>query len=159
MSIPVQDIIAQAGQIGAEQDMMQEQAMTEMAPQGKFTVDALNRLVKELNVVLGLFGETYPEFAEDIAVFPQEFVAALSMVRSAADDSGVGLEMEFTEITDDRDLAILAGKIRKLGKDKTFQKFLEDSTLMPEEEVVVEEEVIVPEAPADDIDAMFAGRV
>jgi|TARA_R110001583_G_scaffold38508_4_gene124464 hypothetical protein len=158
MSIPVQDIIAQAGQVGMEEDaLLQEQFMSE-APQGKFTVDALNRLVKELNVVLEMFGEVYPEFAEDIAVFPQEFVAALSMVRSAAEDAGVGFDLEYAEITDDRDLAILAGKIRKLGKDKTFQKFLEDSTLMPEEEVVVEE-VVEEEVPVDDIDAMFAGRV
>ena len=158
MSIPVQDIIAQAGQVGMEEDaLLQEQFMSE-APPGKFTVDALNRLVKELNVVLEMFGEVYPEFAEDIAVFPQEFVAALSMVRSAAEDAGVGFDLEYAEITDDRDLAILAGKIRKLGKDKTFQKFLEDSTLMPEEEVVVEE-VVEEEVPVDDIDAMFAGRV
>ena len=158
MSIPVQDIIAQAGQVGMEEDaLLQEQFMSE-APQGKFTVDALNRLVKELNVVLEMFGEVYPEFAEDIAVFPQEFVAALSMVRSAAEDAGVGFDQEYAEITDDRDLAILAAKIRKLGKDKTFQKFLEDSTLMPEEEVVVEE-VVEEEVPVDDIDAMFAGRV
>ena len=158
MSIPVQDIVAQAGQVGMEEDaLLQEQFMSE-APQGKFTVDALNRLVKELNVVLEMFGEVYPEFAEDIAVFPQEFVAALSMVRSAAEDAGVGFDLEYAEITDDRDLAILAGKIRKLGKDKTFQKFLEDSTLMPEEEVVVEE-VVEEEVPVDDIDAMFAGRV
>ena len=158
MSIPVQDIIAQAGQVGMEEDaLLQEQFMSE-APQGKFTVDALNRLVKELNVVLEMFGEVYPEFAEDIAVFPQEFVAALSMVRSAAEDAGVGFDLEYAEITDDRDLAILAGKVRKLGKDKTFQKFLEDSTLMPEEEVVVEE-VVEEEVPVDDIDAMFAGRV
>ena len=70
----------------------------------------------------------------------------------------MGFDLEYAEITDDRDLAILAGKIRKLGKDKTFQKFLEDSTLMPEEEVVVEE-VVEEEVPVDDIDAMFAGRV
>jgi hypothetical protein len=158
MSIPVQDIIAQAGQVGMEEDaLLQEQFLAE-APQGSFTVDALNRLVKELNVVLEMFGEVYPEFAEDIAVFPQEFVAALSMVRSAAEDAGVGFDLEFAEITDDRDLAILSGKIRKLGKDKTFRKFLEDSTLMPEEEVVVEE-VVEEEVPVDDIDAMFAGRV
>jgi hypothetical protein len=159
MSMPVQDIIAQAGQVGMEEDaLLQEQFVSE-APQGRFTVDALNRLVKELNVVLEMFGETYPEFAEDIAVFPEEFVRALSMVRSAAEDAGVGFDLEYAEITDDRDLAILAGKVSKLGKDKTFRKFLEDSTLMPGEEVLVEEEVIVPEPPVEDMEAMFAGRV
>ena len=116
-------------------------------------------MVKELNVVLEMFGETYPEFAEDIAVFPQEFVTALSMVKSAADDSGVGLELEFTEITDDRDLAIISGRLRELAKSKEFMKFLEENTLVPEEEVVVEEEVLVPEAPVEDMEAMFAGRV
>ena len=130
-----------------------------MAPQGKFTAGALNRMIKELNVVLEMFGETYPEFAEDITVFPQEFVTALSMVKSAADDSGVGLELEFTDITDDRDLAIIAGRLRELAKSKEFMKFLEENTLVPEEEVVVEEEVLVPEAPVEDMEAMFAGRV
>ena len=45
MSIPT-DILAQAEELGAEQDMMQEQAMTQMAPQGKFSMRALNQLVK-----------------------------------------------------------------------------------------------------------------
>ena len=158
MSIPT-DILAQAEELGAEQDMMQEQAMTQMAPQGKFSMRALNQLVKELNVVLELFGETYPEFAEDITVFPEEFVTALSMVQSAAEDSEVGLELEFAEIKDDRDLAIIAGRLRKLGQSKEFQKFLADNSLTPEDEVMVEEEVVVEEAPVEDIEAMVAGRV
>ena len=158
MSIPT-DILAQAEEIGAEQDMMQEQAMTEMAPQGKFSMDALNRLVKELNVVLDMFGETYSEFAEDITVFPPEFVTALSMVKSAADDSGVGLEIDFAEITDDRDLAIVAGKLRELANSKEFKKFLEDNTLTPDDEVVGEGEVVVEEAAPEDMEAMFAGRM
>ena len=158
MSIPT-DILAQAEELGAEQDMMQEQAMTQMAPQGKFSMRALNQLVKELNVVLELFGETYPEFAEDITVFPEEFVTALSMVQSAAEDSEVGLELEFAEIKEDRDLAIIAGRLRKLGQSKEFQKFLADYSLTPEDEVMVEEEVVVEEAPVEDIEAMFAGRV
>ena len=99
-----------------------------------------------------------PVFEEDITVFPQEFVQSLSMVNAAAGDAGVEFEIVFEEISDDRDLAMLAGQLRKLSKDKTFQKFLQESTMVKEEPVVEEEVAVEEEVPAD-IDAMFAGRM
>tara|TARA_R110002110_G_scaffold129341_2_gene309450 strand:+ start:809 stop:1276 length:468 start_codon:yes stop_codon:yes gene_type:complete len=155
MSIPT-DLIAEAGMVGAEQDAMMQQMQEQITPQGKFSKNALNRLVKELNVVLEMFQQTYPEFEEDITIFPEEFVTSLSMVKSAADDAGVDFEINMEEISDDRDLAMIAGQLRRLGKDKTLKKFLEANTLMPEEEVVEEE--VVTEEPVD-MDAMFAGRM
>jgi hypothetical protein len=155
MSIPT-DLIAEAGMVGAEQDAMMQQMQEQITPQGKFSKNALNRLVKELNVVLEMFQQTYPEFEEDITIFPEEFVTSLSMVKSAADDAGVDFEINMEEISDDRDLAMVAGQLRKLSKDKTLKKFLEANTLMPEEEVVEEE--VVTEEPVD-MDAMFAGRM
>jgi len=155
MSIPT-DLMAQASAIGAQEEMIEEVAI--MQPQGKFSSGALNRLVKELNGVLQLFGETYPEFEEDITIFPQEFVQSLNMVSAAAADAGVEFEINMEEITDDRDLAIVAGQLRKLAKDKTLQKFLQESTMV-EEEPVVEEEVVEEPVMEADIDAMFAGRM
>ena len=156
MSIPT-DLIAEAGMVGAEQDAMMQQMQQQITPQGKFSQNALNRLVKELNVVLELFGQSYPEFEEDITIFPEEFVSSLTMVKSAADDAGVDFEITLEEISDDRDLAMVAGQLRKLGKDKTFKRFLEANTLMPEEEV--EEEGVITEEPNEvDIDEYFARR-
>ena len=157
MSIPT-DLMAEAGMVGAEQDAMMEQMQQQITPQGKFSKNSLNRLVKELNVVLEMFDQTYPMFEEDITIFPEEFVSSLTMVKSAADDAGVDFEINMEEISDDRDLAMVAGQLRKLSRDKTFKRFLEANTLMPEEEVVEEEVVVEEEAPVD-IDAMFAGRM
>ena len=153
MSIPT-DLMAQASAIGAQDELIEAEAM--ILPEGKFSVGALNRLVKELNGVLELFGESYPEFEEDITIFPQEFVQSLNMVGAAAADAGVEFEIVFEDIADDRDLAMVAGQLRKLAKDKTLQKFLQESTLV-EEEPVVEEEVVVEEPIVED--EFFAGRM
>tara|TARA_R100000700_G_C3162851_1_gene138545 strand:+ start:531 stop:998 length:468 start_codon:yes stop_codon:yes gene_type:complete len=155
MSIPT-DLMAQASAIGAQEEMIEEAVL--MQPQGKFSAGALNRLVKELNVVLEMFGETYPEFEEDITIFPQEFVQSLNMVVAAADDAGVEFEIDMEEITDDRDLAMVAGQLRKLAKDKTLQKFLQENTMVEEE--IVEEETVEEEPVMEvDINEMFAGRM
>ena len=78
---------------------------------------------------------------------------------TAANDAGVDFDLDFEEIKDDRDLAMVAGKLSKLAKDKTFKRFLESNSLRPEEteeETVVEEETV--EMPAD-MDEMFARRM
>jgi hypothetical protein len=157
MTIPT-DLLTQAQEIGAEQDVLREATM--ITPQGKFSKNALNRLVKELNVVLEMFEQSYPEFEEDITVFPEDFVRMLDMVASAASDAGVDFELDMQSITDDRSLMMVAGQLRKLSKDKTFKKFLESNSIMGEDEpateVVVEQEVV---ATPQDMDAMFAGRM
>ena len=157
MSIPM-DLMAEAQAVGAEQDVLREATM--ITPQGKFSKNALNRLVKELNVVLEMFEQSYPEFEEDITVFPEDFVRMLDMVASAASDAGVDFELDMQSIVDDWSLMMVAGQLRKLSKDKTFKKFLESNSIMgedePEAEVVVEQEVV---ATPQDMDAMFAGRM
>ena len=59
MSIPT-DLMAQAAEIGAQEQGIEE--MGTVLPEGRFTKNALNRLVRELNAVLELFGEEYPVF-------------------------------------------------------------------------------------------------
>ena len=56
MSIPT-DMLAQAEAVGQQQQMMLDQTM--IVPEGKFSKGALNRLVKQLNVVLEMFDQTY----------------------------------------------------------------------------------------------------
>lgn len=152
------DLMAEAEAVGKQEQMIADSAM--ITPQGKFSKNALNRLVKELNVVLDMFEQSYPEFEEDITVFPEDFVRMLDMVASAASDAGVDFELDMQSITDDRSLMMVAGQLRKLSKDKTFKKFLESNSIMgedePEAEVVVEQEVV---ATPQDMDAMFAGRM
>lgn len=155
MSIPT-DLMAEVTAVGAEGEAIMQNMTEQITPRGKFSKNSLNRLVRELNKVLELFEQTYPEFEEDITEFPEEFVSSLSMVASAAEDADVDFELNMEEISDDRDLAMIAGQLRKLSRDKKFKKYLQASTIVPEEEVVVEEEVV--EEPVD-IDAMFAGRM
>lgn len=68
-----------------------------------------------------MFEQSYPEFEEDITVFPEDFVRMLDMVASAASDAGVDFELDMQSITDDRSLMMVAGQLRNLAKDKTFK--------------------------------------
>ena len=91
MSIPM-DLMAEAEAVGKQEQMIADSAM--ITPQGKFSKNALNRLVKELNVVLDMFEQSYPEFEEDITVFPEDFVRMLDMVASAVSDAGLDRDWE-----------------------------------------------------------------
>ena len=67
-----------------------DEMLTEMAPQGDFSMSALNKLVDALNAVLPAFGpmaEEYPSFSADEDMLPPEFVNQLMMVATAATDA------------------------------------------------------------------------
>lgn len=155
MSIP-QDIMAEAEQVGAAMDAEMSSALAAAAPQGKFSARALNALVAELNAILPMFGAPlYPEFAEDITVFPPEFVEQIMMLAGAAEQAGIDSGIDLSDIEDDRDLAKLAGVLKILAANEAFIAFLQT----PVEEEVVEE--VVEVAPEEEMieEDLFAARM
>ena len=130
-------------------------------PEGKFSQDAVNRMIGALNEVLMLFEDEYPMVEEDMTMFPEDLVDKLMMIDMATEDADVDFDISIGDISDDRDLALVAGKLTKLAKDRDFKRFLQSDSMTGDEEVI-EEEVTVEEMPEEepmDMDAMFAGRM
>lgn len=160
-----------------EAESSDEQMYADMAPQSgnvPFSRKALNNLVKATNRLLPLFDQepNYPEFAEDITVFPTDFVRILAMFQGATNEA-VGTEVVDTEmdwsidtITDDQSINALAGKLTSLAQSKPFKQFLKQKPQEPmieeeEEAPSVEEEG--PKAPEEmtdeEMNNLFAGRM
>jgi hypothetical protein len=145
-----------AEEVDATEDLMRES----VAPEGDFSAAKLNAVVDALNDVLELMGAPeYPTFEEDIEVFPIEFVQQLEMINAALTDAGMDdLALVMAEISDDKDLTLLAGQIASLAGNKDFMRFLKQQTpaAPPEETVEVEETIETPEG---DTDALMMQRM
>lgn len=133
------------------------------AMQGKFTVSALNQLVDALNRVLPLFDTpAYATFTEVPDPLPAEFARLLTMVLTAASDSGLLPSTDLASIKSDRDLTMLAGKIRSLEGNRDFKEFLQAEAPPPEAmPKVAGEESMPPDAEMEEMDmeALMASRV
>jgi hypothetical protein len=152
----------------ADAEQSDEDIFASIAPQGDFSVKALNNLVKATNRLLPLFGQepTYPEFGEDVEVFPTDFVRVLAMfqgaINTAVDAEMIAEDMDFLmeEIRDDRDITMVASRLNSLAQAKDFKNFLKNPPLEEmeeeEEELAQQEENNMTEA---DIDLMFMERV
>jgi hypothetical protein len=154
-----------------------EQMYADMAPQSgnvPFSRKALNNLVKATNRLLPLFGQdpNYPEFAEDITVFPTDFVRILAMFQGATNEAvsndvlDVEMDWSMDTITDDQSINALAGKLTSLAQSKPFKQFLKEQPgeLMEQEEEeapsVEEEGPKAPEEMTDEeMNNLFAGRM
>ena len=166
------DLMA-VSEMGQEQDAV----LNEMAsPMGDFSKKGLNALVGSYNAIAEMFGQSpdYPMFSEGAEVLPEDFVAALMMVEAAVTEAvAAGVlseEMGFSlsEVADDGGLKVLAGKIASITKSQPFIAFMREGGMGMEEEVpegmhrmpdgslMSNEEM---EAPAEDVDALFASRV
>ena len=107
----------------------------------------------------------YASFEEDQESFPGAFTKEISMIIDAADDAAeaevIGMEMvpSLENITTDKDVALLSGKIGMLAKSKDFKKFLaeprEEKEEMPEEEMAPSE----GEMSEADMDKLFMQRM
>jgi hypothetical protein len=138
----------------------------DMSPVGRFSKGALNSLVSVHNQVSKMFGmKPYASFEEDQESFPGAFTKEISMIIDAADDAAeaevIGMEMvpSLENITTDKDVALLSGKIGMLAKSKDFKKFLaeprEEKEEMPEEEMAPSE----GEMSEADMDKLFMQRM
>ena len=135
-------------------DSAADEALAEMAPRGEFSMGALNKVVDALNAVLPAFGEMaqeYPSFNSDEEMLPPEFVNQLTMVATAAADADMGDMLSVTDVEDvqdDRDLQLLAGKLRTLSQSRDFKQFLKQP-MEGEAPMAVEEEMTEVEAPME----------
>lgn len=149
----------------AEQD--DESMYQNMAPKGNFSSKALNILVGATNKLLPLFGQSpdYPQFQEGAKVLPTDFVRVLAMFQGAtnqavdADDVPAELDFMMEDLTDDRALVMLAGKLSKLATSKDFKQFLKNPPMEEpmEEEAPAEEEPVAPSM--EETDKLFMGRM
>jgi|TARA_R100001530_G_scaffold134174_1_gene108549 hypothetical protein len=160
---------------GQEQIALEEDGMMgEFSPQGNFSKKPLNTLVKQTRALQPLFGlnADYPEFKEDIETFPPEFTRLLVMFKQAIDDAITkdivddGNTFQLEEITDDKSLQLLAGKLGAVARDKKFKKFLEQPEELAEEpameeetQTIDEERTPLPEGSDESIDELFMERL
>ena len=84
-------------------------------------------------------------------MLPPEFVNQLTMVATAAADADMGDMLSVTDVEDvqdDRDLQLLAGKLRTLSQSRDFKQFLKQP-MEGEAPMAVEEEMTEVEAPME----------
>jgi hypothetical protein len=89
---------------------------------GQFSQTAMNALVDATNMALeaaGFEGD-YPEFDADVTEFPPEFIRILAMFADAAVETGADVQLSMDMIEDDRDIAVLASKVRQLAESEAF---------------------------------------
>jgi len=152
-----------------EAEMTDEMNYEAMSPEGSFTMNSMNALVKATNKLLPAFGQApdYPTFDADVSKFPTEFTRILAMFSAATNDAA---EMEVIDpemvisldaITDDRSLKMLAGRVDALSRNKDFKKFLKEPMPMKEEEEVSGAETAMEgeEMTDEQMDAMFMERM
>jgi len=152
---------------GAAELEADESAVLEAtAPEGDFSMRALNAVVDALNEINGLMGAPeYPTFEEDIELFPTEFMDNLNMVNQALTDAGMDeMSIDLMTMGDDKDLTLLAGELASLASDKDFVRFMrqqerEAPAPAPEEEVVEVDETIETPGMTEDIDALMMQRM
>jgi len=147
-------------------EMADEDMYDTMAPEGSFSKKALNALVKSTNKLLPAFDQTpdYPTFSEDLTKLPTDFTRVLAMFSSAAADAvmaeAIDPEMSFQleDISDDRSLLLLAGKLDNLAKSREFKRFLKEPA--PEREGPVVEEAVEGEDMGEgEIEDLFMARM
>ncbi len=144
--------------------MEMDNALSQDAPDGDFSIQGLNTLVDALNSVLPMFEvEDYPEFDESIdGLLPLEFVRQLRMVMAAAAESGLDeYRFELSQMDDDQDLMMLAGRLEALAKDVGFKRFLKSSVPGAEPAEPSPEPAPIPAEvePEVDAEAMMLSRV
>jgi hypothetical protein len=142
---------AEGEQLAGELDELRNRGFEQFSPQGKFSKKSLQALTKAVNAALEVFRQPpLPLPEEDIdGSLPVEHVKAIMMISDAMADSGVGEAIDLTQITDDKSLVAVAGKIDAAAKDKAFKSFLakplENQVGEVETETQVEVEEEVPE--------------
>jgi hypothetical protein len=142
-----------------------------MSPEGDFKMNSMNALVKATNKLLPAFGQApdYPTFSEDVGKFPTEFTRILAMFSAASKDAADAeviepdLVVSLDDITDDRSVLLVSGKIDAMSRNKDFKKFLKEPMPQQEEEEEMESgaEMAMAGEEMDDaaMDELFMGRM
>tara|TARA_R100000655_G_scaffold110121_2_gene167852 strand:+ start:2577 stop:3062 length:486 start_codon:yes stop_codon:yes gene_type:complete len=160
MSIP-QDLLVQAGDIGAGMDQVEAQGMQVAMPQGMYSATALNALVDSVNEIMVMLGEQqpYPTFTEDQTSLPPDFVNMIMAIMSIAQDAQMPIEMALEEVVSDTEIARLVALLNRLANDAAFQEYLAGAA----EPAMMEEETVVEETPEGEVavsdEELFASRM
>jgi hypothetical protein len=120
--------------IGKKMDDAEEEGYSMSGPDvSGATVGGLNALVDGINAVLPMFEmPDYERFTDGVTTLPGKFVKLLTMVNSAAQAAGLDdMVVDIASISDDRSLKMAAGKLRALGGNTSFKRFLRSERPAP----------------------------
>jgi len=153
--------------VGDRMDFEIESVMAIELPQGRFSERMLNKLVDTLNKFAPMMEfESIERVSGEQSQFPMELLQMVMAVAAAAEDAGMAIEVNLSEMEADRDLASVIGQLDKLSKDAKFKKFLTDEIFPEAEEAEAEvqqeegeEAEEAEEEEDDDLDEMFARRM
>jgi TATA-binding protein-associated factor Taf7 len=144
-----------------------ESVMAIELPQGRFSERMLNKLVDTLNKFAPMMEfESIERVSGEQTQFPMELLQMVMAIAAAAEDAGMAIEINLSEMEADRDLASVIGQLDKLSRDAKFKKFLTEEIFPEAEEAKAEEEegeeaeeAEEEEEEDDDLDEMFARRM
>lgn len=142
----------------AQAEATDEQFMEGIALQGSFTDKGMSALVDAIEAALpsmGLSGEdaTVGDALAEDGTVTEELTRALGMVVDPINDAieagilDADLTIDLEGVDEDRDLTMVASRIRMAYSDKEFKRWLKEST----DEEVLEEEVIGEDAATVDL--------
>ena len=128
-------------------------------PEGKYSKNMLNRLVTAINKFAPVmeFNEL-PSTEDDQTRLPMELVQMLMAITAAAEDAGMAIEVDLSQVETDRELATIIGQLDKLAQSDDFNDFLKQDLFGEEEDEAVVERPDDDDKD-EDIDEMFARRV
>jgi hypothetical protein len=147
----------------SEVENEEEGLLSDMAPKGEWSMEAMNIFLESLNKVAALFSlPAFDKVKEVVTVIPTPTVKALIMIQDAVGDAveqdvvSPDLAFDVSALTNDNDLGLLGGKLDLLARDKELRRFLKESPETGEAQAEPEDNTS-PE-PVDD-DAFLAARI
>jgi|5B_taG_2_1085324.scaffolds.fasta_scaffold00300_12 hypothetical protein len=154
-------------EMAQQADKLEGMMFQAIAPEGEFSASATNTFIKGLNEALKLFPGAEPEeqVTEKIdGAMPEAISRKLGMVLAAYSDYSGDEQMAMSEISSDRDLKEMAGKLLAYSKDKAFRAFLakpmgEDDMRIDAIKVEVETEAPTRQAPEGEEDDLLMSRM
>lgn len=148
----------------AEVENEEEGLLSDMAPKGEWSAEAMNSFLGSLNKVAALFSlPAIPEVNQEVTVLPSPVVKVLLMLKSAVSDAikaevvSPDLAFDLAQVTNDNSLGLLAGKLDLLLRDRGFKSFLKESP--PKEEEVESEPEEETSSTPEDMDSFLAKRM
>ena len=147
----------------SEVENEEEGLLSDMAPKGEWSVEAMNIFLDSLNKVAALFSlPAFDKVKEVVTVIPTPIVKALIMIQDAVADAvaqevvSPDLAFDVSALTNDSNLGLLGGKLDLLAKDRELRRFLKEES--SKEEVASEpEDATMPVE--EDVEALFTSRM
>jgi len=151
--------------MGRQMDFEQDSMLSIDLPEGKFSGQMLKTLIDSLNQFTSMLEMDQIAISPtDTTTIPLDLVKILMAITLAAEDAGMGIDVDLNEVVADRDLAKIAGQLNTLAKNEEFRAFLSESIgddMIMDDEEVEEEVVMEDEIPVemDEMEDTFARRL